>query len=109
MKKIENEIIDLSKKGNLVRFYLGKNGEQKGDDWDSIPYEHNAGTVYNEFIKSYCDIVIDFDYQVEEPHEHLNVVNSKYCRQDMIKKNVYALVIVVSENKIRYIYFGDKN
>jgi len=108
MRPVENEIIDLSKKGNLVRLYLGKNGEQKGDNWDSIPYEHNARTVYGKFIKGYCDIVIDFDYEIKEPHEHLNVVNLKYCKQDMVKKKVYALVIVSSKKKTRYIYFGDK-
>jgi len=108
MRPVENEIIDLSKKGNLVRLYLGKNGEQKGDNWDSIPYEHNAGTVYDEFIKGYCDILIDFDCEVEEPHEHLNIVNSKYCKQDMIKKKVYALIIVSGKREPRYIYFGDK-
>lgn len=29
-KGIKNEIIDFEKKGNLVRFYLGKNGKQWG-------------------------------------------------------------------------------
>ena len=75
------KIIDFEKKGNVVRFYLGEqtenwgwtNPEYKdytgktptwlkpsdryyGDDWDDKPYEHNAGTVYGEFIKGYKDI-----------------------------------------------------
>jgi len=108
---IKNEIIDFEKKGNLIRFYLGKNGKQWGDDWDDAPYEHNAGKVYDEFIKGYCDIVIDFDYKAEEPHEYLNVTNSEYCRQDMIKKKIFALVIGVDEYQskcLKHIYFGDK-
>ena len=43
---VREEIIDFERKGNVVRFYLGKNGEQWGDDWDDAPYEHNAGKVY---------------------------------------------------------------
>ena len=27
-----------------------------GDDWDDAPYEHNAGTVYEWFVKGYIDI-----------------------------------------------------
>ena len=42
-----NEIIDFVRKGNVVRFYLGKNGEQWGDDWDDYPYEYNAEPPYD--------------------------------------------------------------
>ena len=46
------KIIDFDKKGNVVRFYLGKDdlNDYWGDDWNDVPYEHNAGTVYDEFI-----------------------------------------------------------
>lgn len=40
------QIIDMEKKGNVVRFYLGENGKQWGDDWNDAPYDCNAGTVY---------------------------------------------------------------
>ena len=78
------KIIDFEKKGNIVRFYLGEktedwgwtNPEYKdytgetpswlkpkdtyyGDDWDDAPYEHNAGQVYEEFIKGQKDIAFD--------------------------------------------------
>ena len=67
------EIIDIARKGHLVRFYLGKKEREwgytnpnykdykgqtpdwlrpsdiyYGDDWDDAPYEHNAGTPYEE-------------------------------------------------------------
>lgn len=36
------QIIDFKRKGNMVRFYIGKNGEQWGDDWNDAPYDCNA-------------------------------------------------------------------
>ena len=84
------KIIDFKKKGNVVRFYLGeetpdwgwtrsdytRNGTTPdwlkpsdryyGDDWDDRPYEHNAGQVYEEFIKGYKDVAFDFDDLVLE-------------------------------------------
>jgi len=106
---IKNEVIDFERKGNLVRLYLGKNGKQWGDDWDDVPYEHNAGKVYDEFIKGYCDIVIDFDYEVEEPHLFLDLINSPYNKKDMIDKKIFALTITkIGENAGTAIHFGDK-
>ena len=40
MKLKNYEIIDFEQKGNCVRFYLGKNGDQFGDDWDSARTKH---------------------------------------------------------------------
>ena len=39
------KIIDFAKKGNVVRFFLGKDDlkEWWGDDWDDCPYEHKYG------------------------------------------------------------------
>ena len=109
-KKIKNEIIDFEKKGNLVRFYLGENGKQWGDDWDGVPYEHNAEGVYDEFVKGYCDIVVDFDCGVDELNEALEVANTKYCKDDMKKRAIYCIKITKTEEKYEehLIFFGDK-
>ena len=108
-KEIKNEIIDFEKKGNLVRFYLGKNGKQWGDDWDDAPYEHNAEGVYDEFVKGYCDIVVDFDCEVNELNEALEVANTKYCKDDMKKRAIYCLRIMDTKNHDQhFISFGDK-
>lgn len=47
------KVIDYDKKGNLVRFYLGDIdlGYWTGDDWDDAPYEHNAGMIYEEYVR----------------------------------------------------------
>ena len=83
------EIIDYSVKGNIVRFYLGEkdpkwgwtnkyckyydkndlepSDDYYGDDWNDVPYEHNAGTVYPEFIKATIDVSFGYDDVVIEP------------------------------------------
>jgi len=99
-KGIKNEIIDFEKKGNLIRFYLGENGKQWGDDWDGTPYEHNAEKVYDEFIKGYCDIVVDFDCEANELNEALEVANTIYCKDDMRKRAIYCMKITkIGEDK----------
>lgn len=102
---MDNEIIDFKKKGNVIRFYLGKNGEQWGDNWDNIPYEHNAEKVCDKYIKGYCDIAVDFDWEVQEPADLFS--NSPYSKLLMRDRNVNALNIH-KEDKEYLIYFGDK-
>lgn len=89
------QIIDIEKKGNVVRFYLGENGKQWGDDWDDAPYEHNAGSVYEEYVKATKDISFPFDDLVLEPCD--GVSNSCYSKQDMIKRKVPCLIVVPGE------------
>jgi hypothetical protein len=85
-------IIDMERKGNLVRFYLGKNGKQWGDDWDDAPYEHNAGRVYDEFVTGTLDVSFNFDHQLFEPCD--GTVNSRWTKQDMIDRKVPCLVVL---------------
>lgn len=114
------KIIDFERKGNVVRFYLGektvdwgwtnpdyKDSEGKtpdwlkpsntyyGDDWDDAPYEHNAGPVYEEFVKGYHDFVFSFDDLVLEPAD--DDLNSSYNKEDMTNRKVPCIVVVPSE------------
>lgn len=144
------QIIDFEKKGNVVRFYLGEktpdwgwtipnyqlNGKTPdwlkpsdryyGDDWDDAPYEHNAGQVYDEFIKGYKDIAFDFDDIVLEPSDGCS--NSAWCKDDMVARKVPCIIVVPKEvvvetqgsfycddfnywlgnDKVIKYYFGDK-
>lgn len=111
------EIIDIARKGHLVRFYLGKKevewgytnpnyknykGETPnwlepsdiyyGDDWNDAPYECNAGPVYGEFIKGYIDIAFDFDCRLLEP---MAPETYKYwCKDDMVAKKIPCLIVL---------------
>lgn len=87
-------IIDFERKGNLVRFYLGDEDLHKwgGDDWDDTPYEHNAGRVYDEYIKGYCDVLFPFDDLVLEPC--CGTCNSGWCKNDMVARKVPCIIQV---------------
>lgn len=115
------KIIDFKKKGNVVRFYLGektpdwgwvnpdyiKGGKTPdwlkpedgywGDDWDDRPYEHNAGQVYEEFIKGYKDVAFDFDDFVLEPADGAWDRNSRWSKEDMIARKVPCIIAVPKE------------
>lgn len=54
----EREILDCTTKGNVIRFYLGKNDTQWGDDWDD-PFD-NAGTVYMRYVGATVDMYVPY-------------------------------------------------
>ena len=122
------EIIDIARKGHLVRLYLGKkegewgytNPDYKdykgetpewlapsdiyyGDDWDDAPYEHNAGNVYDWFVKAYIDMAIGWECKIIEPH--CGVLNSEYCKEDFVARKVPALIIVHKDFEIPSSYY----
>ena len=112
------ELIDFEKKGNVVRLYFGKNGEQTGDDWDDAPYEHNAGIVYYDYVKSIYDMYIPFDIDVvEQANEYYP--NSPYCKNDLINRELgitinnstrdksYPTQSLSAKHYIIPIFFGD--
>lgn len=78
----ELKVIDFRLKGNVLRLFLGEpEARAWGDDWNDTPYEHNAGTVYEEYVTATLDVAFDFDAYVSEPCDgHLN---SPWCKQDM--------------------------
>ena len=65
------KVIDWEKKGNAVRFYLGRNScaGWYGDDWNDRPYDCNAGRVYKKFICGWADICFPFGDGVFEPSD----------------------------------------
>ncbi len=95
------KIIDWERKGNVVRFYLGKDDLEEwwGDDWDDRPYEHNAGTVYDEFVTGTVDIAFSFDLDLFEPKDDWTYQgNSPYCKEDFVRKDAPILVIASSDD-----------
>ena len=108
---MNREIIDWERKGNLVKFYLGKNGEQWGSDWDDVPWEANAGRVYDKYIEGHKVIAFPFEYNVYEPRHSCS-------KRDLINRIVPCLVVSKKifndfqeawedEEAIKF-YFGDK-
>ena len=119
------KIVDFERKGNVVRFYLGDDNLEDwyGDDWDDVPYEHNAETVYDEYVKTYKDIAFNFDDMVLEPADDwTNNGNSSWSKNDMVARRVPCIIVVPREKQdysdcfshyvgmdgiVKY-YFGDK-
>ena len=118
------QIIDCERKGNMIRFYIGKvkNGEQWGDDWDDRPYDCNAEQVYDEYVDHYVDMYTSFDNLVLEPCD--GYYNCPYSKEDMIKRKVPCIIVVpakiaegtwndddfkywVGADGVGKVYFGD--
>ena len=98
------KIIDFEKKGNVVRFYLGRDDceDFHGDDWNDTPYECNAGGVYDRFVVGHADIAFPYDMLVLEPCD--GEFNSRYCKDDMKTGNVPCLIVVPAEQAERSYY-----
>lgn len=117
------QIIDFERKGNVVRFYFGKNGEQWGDDWNDAPYDCNAGVVSPQNVVCVRDVAFPFDTLVLEPCD--GVTNCNYSKEDMIARRVPCIIAVpdteyedccfhdddfyywVSNDNVEKFYFGD--
>jgi len=91
------KIIDFCKKGNVVRFYLGRDDldEWWGDDWNDAPYDCNAEEVYDEYISGHRDITFPFDDMVLEPCD--GNINCGWSKEDMIKRRVPCVIVVPKE------------
>lgn len=114
--EVRMKVIDFERKGNVVRLYLGVGTDYWGDDWDDVPYEHNAGTVYNEYVRGYVDVAFPFNMLVLEPSDDWTG-NSRWSKDDMKKRKVPCIVVTddndsfstaMADESSRKIYFGDK-
>ena len=91
------KIIDFDKKGNVVRFFLGKLNLDSyyGDDWDDRPYEHNAGQVYDKYVSDYIDVVFPYDYSVLEPQDDWRYDgNSPFCKDDFVDRKAPCIIAI---------------
>ena len=101
------KIIDFEIRGNQVKFYVGVDNCKNywGDDWDDRPYEHNAGSVYNEFVIGYFVKTFDFDDIVTEPANGAYGRNSRYSKEDMIQRKVPCVCVLPKKFKEPYTYY----
>lgn len=86
-------LVDFYKEGNVVQFIFGNRkqaDESWGDDWDDRPYEHNAGTVYSEYVDKVIECAFPLQVVVAEPCD--GYLNSTWSKQDMKKRIVPAVV-----------------
>lgn len=86
------KIIDFKREGNTVTFYLGTDPDYHGDDWGDVPYEHNAGKVYDEYIKGEKTIEFNYHDLVIEPS--YREWNSKYSKNDMKERKIPCIIVI---------------
>lgn len=99
------KVIDFVLYGNTFRLYLGADdcNDYWGDDWDNVPYEHNAGLVYTRYIQGYVEFAFPLKYSVREACYGYS--NSPFSKEDMKNRKEPCLTIS-TEPEIK-IYFGD--
>ena len=97
----DREILDFSCQGNVIRFYLGKNGEQWGDDW-SDPFD-NAGSVYNQYVGATVDLYVPYEYTVLNPYDTSYYYYNSYSKEQMLHK-CFPCVVILPEETQQYYY-----
>lgn len=90
----EREVLDCTTKGNVIRFYLGKNGTQWGDDWDD-PFD-NAGTVYMRYVGATVDMYVPYNAVVLTPMGVSYQYYSGFSKEQM-RDGCFPCVIIVPE------------
>ena len=93
------KIIDWETKGNVIRFYLGKEDEMDyyGDDWDDASFLHNAGLVYGNYIEGVAEIYVPFGCVVHNPTDDRQVIT-----KEDFKDMKYPCLIVTDTHEVLY-------
>ena len=106
------KIIGWERKGNVVRFALGKDGldDWSGDDWNDEPYEHNASSMPLWGTEKYVDIAFGYDVSVLEAEDdwHYNG-NSPFCMDDFKDRKAPILVIDPTGEELLYSLAANKS
>lgn len=90
----EREILDCTTKGNVIRFYLGKNGTQWGDDWGD-PFD-NAGTVYMQYVGATVDMYVPYNDVVLTAMDVSYQYYSGFSKEQM-RDGCFPCAIIVPE------------
>ena len=122
------KIIDFDRKGNVVRFYLGKKtadwGWTKpecgkpsdtlyGYNWDVAPYRHGVSGVNSQFIYGHYDIYVPFDFIVAEPTDYSDKDGRPICISMHALANREMPVITIYDHHMCFdslceFYIGDE-
>ena len=100
------KVIDAELFGNVVRFALAEPSlsDWHGDDWDDVPYEHNAGGVYEDFVGAYLEVALPLNWVVAEPCD--GHANSSWSKDDMRDRRVPMVVTLEVDDADRWAWAG---
>lgn len=95
----KQQLVDFEADNQFLRLYLGDAELEDwfGDDWNDIPYEHNAGTVYTEYIDYVVDLAFPASCVVLEPCA--GVLNSSFAKDDMKAQSVPMVIVTDDTDK----------
>lgn len=100
------KVLDFERFGNVVSLFFGAIDLESwwGDDWDDVPYEHNAGTVYfDKYASLVMDVAFPSAFVVSEPCD--GHMNSSWSKSDMQAGRVPMLAILrVPDDQPRWLY-----
>ena len=100
-------LIDFEKKGNVIRLYFGEDDQYWGDDWNDAPYEHNAGQVYDKFVKCYIEYAFPLNYFITEPADDYHYRgNSPYSKQSMRDEKCPCLIITKDDENYSELFLS---
>ena len=123
------KIIDFERKGNVIRFYLGKKipfwgwtkpGRGKPSDtfygynWDVAPYQHNAWSVDHKFVYGHYDIYVPFDLIVADPGDYWDKNENgpvRISKNALVNREMPAIEIFDNHmcyNSLCELYIGDE-
>ena len=81
-----------------------------GEDWNDVPWECNAGRVYDEYIEGYTIISFSFEWNVYEPKRF-------FSKKELIDRIVPCIIAskhhfnsfqeALRDTKAKMYYFGD--
>ena len=97
------KIIDWETKGNVIRFYLGKEDDMSyyGDDWDDASFLYNAGLVYGNYIEGVAEIYVPFVCVVHNPFHNTTDDRQVITKEDF-KEMKYPCLIVTDKFETFY-------
>lgn len=92
------KIIDFNRKGNLVRFILGRDdcNDYDGIFWGSSPYD-KIFSVYTKYEIGYVDVCFPFNYSVTEPSCS---DGSRFWSKDDMKHGIVPCIVAVSDSDL---------
>ena len=99
------KIIGWERKGNIVRFVLGKDDLDywSGDDWNDTPYEHNASSTPLFGVEEYVDVAFGYEVSVLEAQDDWHYHgNSPFCMNDFKDRKAPIFAIDVSGEEKHY-------
>lgn len=97
------KIIDFQQFGHVIKLYLGDCDDYWGDDWNDRPYEHNAETVYDKYVKGTIEIPIQTHIGITTPEDdYVYRGNSPFSKEDF--KNGIPFMVIGEETNWSFDY-----